>query len=74
MSTDPDPLEHIEYYANGRVKYRGFHLAGEMHGEWAWYRTDGSTMRTGAFHRGRQIGVWRTYDRSGTVVKETRFP
>jgi antitoxin component YwqK of YwqJK toxin-antitoxin module len=31
-------------------------------------------MRTGAFERGRQVGVWRTYDRAGNVVKETTFP
>jgi hypothetical protein len=30
-------------------------------------------MRTGGFDHGRQIGTWRTYDRSGTVVKETSF-
>ena len=47
---------------------------GEMHGEWTWYRLDGSLMRTGASDRRRQIGVWRTYDRDGSVVKETTFP
>jgi len=36
-------------------------------------RTDGSIMRTGTFDRGRQIGMWRTFDRSGRVVKETAF-
>jgi hypothetical protein len=30
-------------------------------------------MRAGSFDRGRQIGTWRTYDRMGTVVKETTF-
>jgi hypothetical protein len=30
-------------------------------------------MRTGAFDRGPQIGVWRTLDRAGHVVKETDF-
>lgn len=25
------------------------------------------------FDRGRQVGTWRTYDRKGNVVKETRF-
>jgi hypothetical protein len=30
-------------------------------------------MRTGAFDRGRQVGVWRTLDRAGTVVKTTDF-
>ncbi len=43
-----------------------------MHGEWSWYRTDGSLMRSGAFERGRRW-VWRTYDRAGKVVKETSF-
>jgi antitoxin component YwqK of YwqJK toxin-antitoxin module len=60
-------------FTNGRIKYRGANLDGEMHGPWEWYRTDGSLMRTGEFDRGRQVGVWRTYDRSGRVVKETEF-
>jgi hypothetical protein len=30
-------------------------------------------MRTGAFDHGRQTGVWRTFDRSGRLVKETDF-
>jgi antitoxin component YwqK of YwqJK toxin-antitoxin module len=44
-----------------------------MHGDWSFYRADGSLMRAGSFERGRQVGVWRTYDRSGKVVKETTF-
>ena len=51
----------------------GAYLEGEMHGDWAWYRTDGSVMRTGQFDRGRQVGTWRTHDRPGRVVKETAF-
>ena len=60
-------------YPNGNVKFTGAHLDGEMHGPWEFYRTDGSLMRAGAFDRGRQVGVWRTYDRTGRVVKETSF-
>lgn len=44
-----------------------------MHGDWEWYRTDGSVMRTGRFDRGKQVGVWRTFARSGQLVKETDF-
>jgi len=44
-----------------------------MHGAWAFYRKDGSDMRTGSFDRGRQVGVWRTFDRTGRLVKETAF-
>ena len=45
----------------------------EMDGAWAFYRTDGSLMRSGSFDRGRQVGVWHTFDRSGKLVKETDF-
>ena len=73
MSEHAEPVPEITYYANGKVKYRGDNLDGEMHGAWEWYRSDGTMMRTGQFDRGRQIGVWRTIDRSGRVVKETDF-
>ena len=39
----------MTYYANGKVKYRGANLDGQMHGPWEWFRTDGSVMRTGQF-------------------------
>jgi antitoxin component YwqK of YwqJK toxin-antitoxin module len=68
-----EPVPHLEHYANGVVKMKGSHLDGEMHGAWEFYRTDGSLMRTGQFDRGRQIGVWRTLDRSGHLVKDTDF-
>jgi antitoxin component YwqK of YwqJK toxin-antitoxin module len=61
------------HYANGKVKHRGAHRDGEMHGPWEFYRLDGSLMRAGSFDRGRQVGTWRTFDRAGNVVKETTF-
>jgi antitoxin component YwqK of YwqJK toxin-antitoxin module len=73
MATKPVPKAHIEHYADGTVKLSGFHLDGEMHGAWEFYRLDGSLMRTGSFDRGRQVGPWRTLDRSGRLVKETDF-
>jgi antitoxin component YwqK of YwqJK toxin-antitoxin module len=74
MSGPSDPaIPELEHYADGAVKMEGFRLAGEMHGEWRWFRTDGSLMRSGSFDRGRQIGVWRTFDRAGRLVKETDF-
>lgn len=35
-----------------------------MHGTWEFYRKDDRVMRAGTFERGRQVGVWRTFDRS----------
>jgi antitoxin component YwqK of YwqJK toxin-antitoxin module len=68
-----EPVPEVEHYGTGVVKMKGFRLDGELHGAWEWYRTDGSLMRTGEFDRGKQIGVWRTFERSGRMVKETDF-
>jgi antitoxin component YwqK of YwqJK toxin-antitoxin module len=68
-----EPVPEIEQYANGKVKLKGSRLDGDLHGAWEWYRTDGSLMRTGRFDRGKQIGIWRTFDRTGRMVKETEF-
>jgi antitoxin component YwqK of YwqJK toxin-antitoxin module len=73
----PEPVEptpDIAYYDGGGVRYRGFQRDGEMHGQWEFVRKDGSLMRAGEFVRGKQVGVWRTFDRAGRVVKETEFP
>lgn len=67
------PTEAIDRYANGNARFRGFHPDGEMHGEWTYDRMDGSVMRTGAFDRGRQVGVWRTFTRDGKLATETDF-
>jgi antitoxin component YwqK of YwqJK toxin-antitoxin module len=66
-----EPVPHVEHYANGLIKMKGSHLEDEMHGAWEFYRTDGTLMRAGQFDRGKQVGVWRTFERSGRVVKET---
>jgi antitoxin component YwqK of YwqJK toxin-antitoxin module len=68
-----EPIAEVVRYANGNLKMEGSLLDGEMHGDWAWYRTDGTVMRTGAFDRGAQVGAWRTFDRAGRLVKETDF-
>ena len=73
MSNPAKPEIQTTFYDSGQVKFRGANLDGEMHGPWEWYRLDGSLMRTGSFERGKQVGVWRTYDRTGAIVKETRF-
>ena len=74
MSAKPgEPTPAVDSYDNGQVRFRGANLDGEMHGFWEFFRKDGSRMRAGEFERGRQVGRWRTYDRTGRVVKETDF-
>lgn len=71
--TPGEPVPAVDHYDNGQVRFRGANLDGQMHGFWEFFRKDGSLMRAGTFERGRQVGPWRTYDRRGTVVKETDF-
>jgi antitoxin component YwqK of YwqJK toxin-antitoxin module len=73
MSKRTEPTPDVAYYDTGALRYRGFQLDGQMHGEWEFLRKDGSVMRAGRFDRGRQVGKWRTFDRAGKVVKETDF-
>ena len=73
MASRDEPVEETAHYDNGRLKYTGFRLDGEFHGAWTWYRKDGSVMRTGTLERGRQVGTWRTFDRSGALIKETTY-
>jgi antitoxin component YwqK of YwqJK toxin-antitoxin module len=60
-------------YDNGLLRFKGEYLDGEMHGYWEFYRKDGSMMRSGTFERGIQVDVWKTFDREGNLVKETKF-
>jgi antitoxin component YwqK of YwqJK toxin-antitoxin module len=64
-------VAEIVRYPSGVLKMKGSRLGGKLHGAWKWYRTDGSVMRSGHFDRGTRIGIWRTYERSGRMVKET---
>ena len=54
MAQRSEPVPEIAYYANGKVKYKGYILDGESHGAWEWYRMDGTVMRTGEFNRGKR--------------------
>jgi uncharacterized protein YdhG (YjbR/CyaY superfamily) len=61
------------YYDNGGLQFKGSYKDGKMHGKWEFLRRDGSVMRTGEFKAGAQVGIWRTWDKSGRIVKETRL-
>ena len=68
MQSDRSP-----FYENGLPRFKGKTVAGKMQGLWEFFRKDGSLMRSGHFKDDVQIGVWKTFDRSGRLVKETDF-
>jgi uncharacterized protein YdhG (YjbR/CyaY superfamily) len=59
------------FYDNGFLKYRGRMKDGDRHGEWVFYRRDGSPLRSGRCVRGQQSGLWTTYDREGNPHRIT---
>lgn len=67
------PKEISPFYENGLPRFRGEYLDGEMHGEWEFYRKDGSLMRSGSFEHGVQVGIWKTFDRKGSLVSEKKL-
>lgn len=52
------------YYDNGFLKAKGRYVDGDMHGDWEFYRRDGSLMRSGRLRHGRPVGKWTTYPRA----------
>jgi uncharacterized protein YdhG (YjbR/CyaY superfamily) len=62
-----------EYFDDGTIKARGRMRAGELTGDWQWFRKDGSLLRTGSFRAGEQCGTWTTYDRDGNAAKVTEL-
>ncbi|MGY1688731.1 toxin-antitoxin system YwqK family antitoxin [Geodermatophilus sp. SYSU D01105] len=62
---------HEEFHRNGSLRARGPVVDGRPHGYWEWFRLDGTTLRSGSFDRGREVGEWTTYDKSGAPYKVT---
>lgn len=73
MPKESKPIPDVAHYGSGAVQSRGFTLDGQMHGAWEFFRKDGSLMRSGEFDRGGQVGIWRTFDRTSKLMKETDF-
>ncbi|GAB3617437.1 hypothetical protein GCM10027416_19940 [Okibacterium endophyticum] len=67
------PVPYEKLHKDGSPWARGQMLDGVEHGYWEWFRLDGTLMRSGTFDRGRQIGIWTTYDKGGAPYKETSF-
>lgn len=65
--------ERIDRHKDGSIKARGYVIDDVLTGYWAWFRKDGTKMRSGYFENGKQVGEWTTYDAKGTVVKVTKM-
>ena len=55
--------EYLSFYDNGFLKSKGKYKDGQMHGNWEFYRRDGSLMRSGRLEKGEPVGKWQTFVR-----------
>lgn len=65
--------KYIKYHNDGSIWAKGSMLDGQPEGYFEWFRKDGSKMRSGYFRKGKQVGEWTTYDKTGEVVRVTRI-
>ncbi len=65
--------KHIQYHKDGSIWAKGILDNGKCEGYWEWYRLDGTKMRSGSFQKGKQIGIWTTYDKKGKVHKVSKI-
>jgi len=63
----------VTYHKDGSLWGRGQEVDGQIDGYWEWFRKDGSKMRSGYFDKGKQVGQWITYDKTGRPYKITDF-
>ncbi len=63
--------QNIVYHKDGGVWAKGEMINGKCEGYWEWFRKDGTKMRSGHFKKGKQIGEWITYDKTGKIHKVT---
>ncbi len=63
----------VHYHKDGSIWAKGKVANGVMEGYWEWFRKDGVRMRSGSFKKGKQVGEWTTYDKTGKVHKVTNM-
>ena len=63
------PERFVKYYRDGSIWARGWVLDDKPVGFWAFYRIDGTKLRTGYFREGVEAGKWTHYDHGGNVQR-----
>jgi hypothetical protein len=56
------------FYPTGERRATGYFAAGLPHGEWTFYRKDGSKESWGTFVDGAKVGKWSYIDENGDVT------
>ena len=60
----------IEYWTNGRLKYKGFYKNGNREGPWVGYHKNGQLFSKGNYKNGEKERHWVVYLKNGQVDQE----
>ena len=67
---DKEDSLHEEYYPNGVLKKRAFLVNNQLEGEYIEYHPNGLIKVQGYYEQGKKVGIWRYYDKKGTLLRE----
>ena len=63
----------MKYYPNGKMEYLGYCKNNELHGSYTSFFENGDLNVEGSFDLGYKIGVWKTYNPEGDLIKVETF-
>jgi len=64
---------YIKYHENGQLFQKYEANAGKLSGEYLEYHDNGQIANNGVYVNSIQAGIWKKYDRLGTLIEEKEF-
>lgn len=65
--------EYVEYYENGSLKYQIEQKDGNDHGDYSNFFSNGQKNEVGKSFKGQRVGLWKTFNKNGILVKTTSY-
>jgi len=65
--------EWIQYFDDGKVKFRGAFSCDEKEGPFTGYYPGGKISFSGAYKAGHMDGTWTFYDENGDVIRSEKY-
>jgi antitoxin component YwqK of YwqJK toxin-antitoxin module len=61
------------FYQNGEIESEGYFVNDMPDGRWIWNYPDGKKKEEGYYNKGKRIGLWYGYDKTGNIVFENNY-
>lgn len=57
---------------DGQLSFSGEYFENQRHGRWIYYFGDGTSSEN-YYEKGRKTGIWKDYDKSGKLIRQTDY-